>query len=87
MKIKGILVRILFNNRLNKNLIKLKFIYKYRLAIKRYALYIFINFNNFIIGIVNSYTKVLNLRIRYRHKKISLDLILGGVDNITLKIL
>ena len=40
-----------------------------------------------MIGIVNSYTKVLNLRIRYRHKKISLDLILKGVNNIILKIL
>ena len=87
MKIKGILVRILFNNKLSKNLIKLKFIYKYRLAIKRRALYILTNFNNSIIGIVDSYTKVLNLRIGYRHKKIFLNLILGGVDNIILEIL
>ena len=87
MKIKRILVRILLNSKLNKNLIKLKFIYKYRLAIKGCALYIFINFNNFIIGIINSYTKILNLRIGYRYKKISLNLILEGVDNIILKIL
>ena len=87
MKIKGILVRILLNSRLNRNLIKLKFIYKYRLAIKGCVLYALINFNNFMIGIINSYTKVLNLRIGYRHEKISLDLILEGVDNITLGIL
>ena len=87
MKIKGILVRILFNSRLNKNLIKLEFIYKYKLAIKGYALYIFINFNNSIIGTINSYTKILNLRIGYRYKKIFLNLILGGVNNIILKIL
>ena len=87
MKIKGILIRILLNSRLNKNLIKLKFIYKYKLAIKRCALYIFMNFNNSIIGIVNSCTKALNLRIRYKYKKISLNLILRGVDNIILGIL
>ena len=87
MKIKGIPIRILLNSRLNKNLIKLEFIYKYRLAIKRYTLYTFINFNNSIIDTINSYTKALNLKIGYRYKKISLDLILGGVDNITLKIL
>ena len=87
MKIKGILIKILFNSRLNRNLIKLKFIYKYKLAIKGCALYIFINFNNFIIGIINSYTKILNLRIGYRYKKISLNLILKGVDNIILEIL
>ena len=87
MKIEGIPIRILLNNKLNRNLIKLEFIYKYRLAIKRCALYILINFNNFIIGIINSYTKVLNLRIGYRYKKISLNLILKGVDNIILKIL
>ena len=45
------------------------------------------NFNNFVIGTVDSYTKVLNLRIGCRHKKISLDLILGEVDDITLEIL
>ena len=87
MKIEGILVRILFNNRLNRNLIKLEFIYKYRLAIKRCALYALMNFNNFVIDIVDSYTKVLNLRIGCRYKKISLDLVLGGVDNIILGIL
>ena len=87
MKIKRILVRILFNSKLNKNLIKLEFIYKYRLAIKGYILYILINFNNFIIGIINSYTKALNLRIGYRYKKISLDLILKEVNNIILEIL
>ena len=77
----------MLNSRLSRNLIKLKFIYKYKLVIKRCALYILINFNNFVIGIVDSYTKVLNLRIRYRYKKISLDLILKGINNITLKIL
>ena len=87
MKIKRILVKILFNNKLNRNLIKLEFIYKYRLAIKRYALYILINFNNFIISIINNYTKALNLRIGCRYKKIFLNLILGGVNNIILKIL
>ena len=87
MKTKGILVRILLNNKLSKNLIKLEFIYKYRLAIKKYILYILINFNNSIIGTINNYTKALNLKIGYRYKKISLDLILGGVDNIILKIL
>ena len=87
MKIKGILVRILFNNKLNKNLIKLEFIYKYRLAIKGCALYILINFNNFVIGTINSCIKALNLRIGYRYKRISLNLILRGVDNIILKIL
>ena len=87
MKIKGILVRILFNSKLNRNLIKLKFIYKYRLAIKRCALYILINFNNSIIGTINSCIKALNLRIEYKYKKIFLDLILEGVDNIILKIL
>ena len=45
------------------------------------------NFNNFVIGTVNSYTKALNLRIEYRYKKISLNLILEGVDNIILEIL
>ena len=45
------------------------------------------NFNNLIIDIVNSYTKVLNLRIGYRYKKISLNLVLRRVDNITLGIL
>ena len=45
------------------------------------------NFDNSIIGTINSCTKALNLRIGYRYKKISLDLILGGVNNITLKIL
>ena len=40
-----------------------------------------------MIGIINSYIKALNLRIEYRYKKISLNLVLGGVDNITLKIL
>ena len=87
MKIERILVRILLNSKLNRNLIKLKFIYKYRLAIKGCVLYILINFNNFIIGTINSCTKVLNLRIGYRYKKIFLDLILKGVDNIILEIL
>ena len=87
MKIKGILVKILLNNKLNKNLIKLEFIYKYRLAIKGCVLYILINFNNSIIGIIDSYTKALNLRIGYKYKKISLNLVLKGVDNIILKIL
>ena len=87
MKIKGILVRILFNNKLNRNLIKLEFIYKYRLAIKGCALYILMNFDNSIIGIINSCTKALNLRIGYRYKKIFLNLVLGGVDNIILEIL
>ena len=87
MKIKGILVRILLNNKLNKNLIKLEFIYKYRLAIKGCILYILINFNNSIIGTIDSYTKVLNLRIGYKYKKIFLDLILKEVDNIILEIL
>ena len=87
MKIKGILVRILLNNKLNRNLIKLKFIYKYKLVIKGCILYILTNFDNSIIGIINSCIKVLNLRIEYRHKKISLDLILEGVDNIILEIL
>ena len=45
------------------------------------------NFNNSIIGTINSYTKALNLRIGYRYKKISLNLVLEGVDNIILKIL
>ena len=45
------------------------------------------NFNNFIIDIINSYTKALNLRIGRRYKKISLNLVLEGVDNITLEIL
>ena len=45
------------------------------------------NFNNSIIGIINSYTKVLNLRIGYRYKKISLNLILKKINNITLEIL
>ena len=44
------------------------------------------NFNNSIIGIIDSYTKVLNLRIGYRHEKISLNLVLRGVNNITLRI-
>ena len=87
MKIKGIPIRILFNNKLSRNLIKLEFIYKYRLAIKRCALYIFMNFDNSIIGTIDSCTKALNLRIGYRYKKIFLDLILGGVDNIILGIL
>ena len=87
MKIKGILIRILLNNKLSRNLIKLEFIYKYRLAIKEYALYILINFNNSIIDIINSCIKVLNLRIGYRYKKISLDLVLRGVNNIILGIL
>ena len=87
MKIKRILVKILLNSRLSRNLIKLEFIYKYRLAIKRYALYALTNFNNFMIGTIDSYTKVLNLRIGYRYKKISLNLILREVDNIILKIL
>ena len=50
-------------------------------------LYTLINFNNLVIGIVDSYTKVLNLRIGYKYKRISLNLILGGVNNIILKIL
>ena len=87
MKIKGISIRILLNNKLNRNLIKLEFIYKYRLAIKGCALYALINFNNFIIGTINSCTKVLNLRIGYRYKKIFLNLILKGVNNIILGIL
>ena len=87
MKIEGILVRILLNNRLSRNLIKPEFIYKYRLVIKRCTLYILTNFNNSIIGTINSYIKALNLKIGYRYEKISLDLILRGVDNITLKIL
>ena len=45
------------------------------------------NFNNFIIGTINSCTKVLNLRIEYKYKKISLDLVLEEVDNIILRIL
>ena len=40
-----------------------------------------------IIDTVSSYTKILNLKIGYKHEKISLNLILGGVDNITLEIL
>ena len=87
MKIKGILVRILLNSKLSRNLIKLKFIYKYRLAIKGCALYALINFDNFMIGIVDSCTKVLNLKIGYRYEKIFLDLILRGVNNIILGIL
>ena len=87
MKIEGIPIRILLNNKLNRNLIKLEFIYKYRLAIKGCVLYALMNFDNSIIGIVDSYTKILNLRIGYRYKKISLNLILRGVNNITLGIL
>ena len=87
MKIKGIPVRILLDSRLSRNLIKLEFIHKYRLAIKRCALYILTNFDNFVIGTVNSYIKALNLRIRCRYEKISLDLVLGGVNNIILGIL
>ena len=45
------------------------------------------NFDNSIIGIINSYTKALNLRIGRRYKKISLNLILKGVNNIILEIL
>ena len=40
-----------------------------------------------MIGTINSYTKVLNLRIGYKYKKISLNLVLKGVDNIILGIL
>ena len=40
-----------------------------------------------MIGTINSYTKALNLRIGCRYKKISLDLILEGVNNIILEIL
>ena len=40
-----------------------------------------------MIDIINSYTKALNLRIGYRYKKISLNLVLRGVDNIILGIL
>ena len=49
--------------------------------------YALINFNNSIIGTINSCIKVLNLRIGYRYKKISLDLVLKGINNITLGIL
>ena len=45
------------------------------------------NFDNSIIGTINSCTKALNLKIRCRYKKISLNLVLGGVDNIILGIL
>ena len=38
-------------------------------------------------ALYDSYTKILNLRIEYRYKKISLNLILRGVNNIILKIL
>ena len=77
----------MLNNKLNRNLIKLEFIYKYRLAIKGCILYTLINFDNFIIGTIDSYTKVLNLKIGYKYKKISLNLVLRGVDNIILEIL
>ena len=50
-------------------------------------LYIFINFDNSIIGTINSYIKILNLKIGCRYKKIFLNLILGGVNNIILEIL
>ena len=45
------------------------------------------NFDNFMIGIINSYTKALNLRIGCRYKKIFLDLILEEVNDIILRIL
>ena len=50
-------------------------------------LYILINFDGIIIGIIKSYTKLLNLKIGWRYKKYLFDLVLGGVDNITLGIL
>ena len=40
-----------------------------------------------MIGTINSCTKVLNLRIGYRYKKIFLNLILKEVNNIILGIL
>ena len=49
--------------------------------------YLILNFNEIIIGTVSSCTKALNLKIGRRYKKISLNLVLGGVDDITLGIL
>ena len=48
--------------------------------------YMLINFNRIIIGIIKSYIKLLNLRIEQRYKRYLFNLVLGGVDNITLRI-
>ena len=72
---KGILIKILINSRLNKVLIKFKFIKKYKLFITKYKLYIILNFNKIIINIIKYYTKILNLRIEYKYKKYLFNLI------------
>ena len=85
MKIKGIPIKILINNRSNKDLIKPKFIRKYNLPIIKRKLYIVLNFNEIEIGTVKSYTKILNLRIGRRYKRYLFNLILNKVDDITLR--
>ena len=64
VKVNRILIRILINSRLSRDLIKPKFIEKYRIPIKKKSkLYRLYNFNNTLIRKVNSYTKLLNLKI------------------------
>ena len=87
IKVKGILIKILINSRLNRDLIKFKFIKKYQLPITKCKLYTVLNFNGIIIDIIKSYTKLLSLRIGCRFKRYLFNLIQGGVDNITLRIL
>ena len=45
------------------------------------------NFNRLIIGTINNYIKVLNLRIGYRYERYLFNLVLKGIDNIILGIL
>ena len=56
-------MRVIINSGLSRDLIKLSFIRKYSLPIRKYEPYVLINFDGLIIGTVNSYTKILNLRI------------------------
>ena len=45
------------------------------------------NLNRLIIDTINNYIKALNLRIGRRYKKYLFNLVLEGVNNITLEIL
>ena len=83
-KIEGILVRILINSGSSRDLIKPEFVRKHNLPTINREPYAISNFDGTIIGTIKNCTKALNLRIGRRYKRHLFDLVLGGVDDITL---
>ena len=84
-KVEGIPVRILLDSGSSRDLIRPEFVNRHRLPTTKCKPYALTNFDGTMIGTVDSSTMV-NLRIGRRNEKISLDLVPGGVDDITLGI-